>query len=125
MMKVKYYFLALFLLLPTAVLAQLSQTSGLDKAAEGTGLIRETDTTKLIAGVINSLLAFLGMLFTLLIIYGGFKWMTSQGKSDQVDEAKKVIQNSTIGLAVVVFSYVIVYFVLDVLEGASQTPPTP
>ncbi|MDP2812229.1 MAG: hypothetical protein Q8O32_00860 [bacterium] len=121
MIKIKHYLWPLILLFPSAVLAGLAETSGLNSAAAGTGLIIETDTNKLIAGIINSLLAFLGMLFTLLIIYGGFKWMTSQGKTEQVDEAKKIIQNSTIGLAVVVFSYVIVWFVLGILEGTTQS----
>ena len=125
MIKIKHYFWPLILLFPSAVLAGLAETSGLNSAAAGTGLIKETDTNKLIAGIINSLLAFLGMLFTLLIIYGGFKWMTSQGKGEQVDEAKKIIQSSTIGLAVVVFSYVIVWFVLDILEGTTRSGVPP
>ena len=125
MIKIKHYLWLLLLLLPTAVLAQLSKSTGLDAAADNTGLIRETDTRKLIAGVINSLLAFLGMLFTILIIYGGFRWMLSRGNSQQIEEAKEVIKNSTIGLAVVVFSYVIVWFVLDILEGTTQSGVPP
>ena len=125
MIKIKHYLWLLVLLLPTAVLAQLSKNTGLDAAADNTGLIRETDTRKLIAGVINSLLAFLGMLFTILIIYGGFRWMLSRGNSQQIEEAKEVIKNSTIGLAVVVFSYVIVWFVLDILEGTTQSGVPP
>lgn len=121
MIKIKYYLLSLFLLVPIAVSAQLSQTTGLDDAANGTGLIRQTDTRRIIAGVINGLLGFLGMLFMILVIYGGLKWMTARGNSTQVDDAKKVIMNASIGLAVVVLSYVIVRIVLDILGTASTT----
>jgi uncharacterized Tic20 family protein len=121
MIKIKYYFLTLFLLAPVVASAQLSQTTGLDDAANGTGLIRQTDTRRIVAGVINGLLGFLGMLFMILVIYGGLKWMTARGNSTQVDDAKKVIMNASIGLAVVVLSYVIVRIVLDVLGAASTT----
>lgn len=126
MFKIKYYFLAFLLLLPSVAFAGLAQTSGLDDAAPS-GLIKQTDTRRIIAGVINGLLSFLGMLFMLLVIYGGLKWMTARGNSSQVDEAKEVIKNSSIGLAVVVLSYVIVRVVLDILDTANTQvgPPTP
>lgn len=117
-MKSKYYILNL-LFLPNTALAQtnLAETSGLNRVVGRTNLIRGGDPQSIIAGVINGLLGFLGMLFTILIIYGGFKWMLARGSSQQVDEAKKVISNAAIGLAIVVLSYVIVYAVLQILEG--------
>ncbi|MDD5749402.1 MAG: pilin [Patescibacteria group bacterium] len=95
----------------------MSETSGLNAAARRTTLIQGANLFTIVAGVINGLLSLLGMLFTVLVIYGGFKWMLARGNSQQVDEAKKVISNAAIGLAIVVLSYVIVYAVLQVLEG--------
>ena len=121
MKKFIYLLLNFFLLLPFLALAQttpnLSETSGLNAAAGRTNLIKTGTPQTIIAGVINGLLGFLGMIFTVLIIYGGFKWMLSRGNSQQVEEAKNVIKNAVTGLAIVVLSYVIVYAVLQILEG--------
>ena len=43
--------------------------------------------------------------------------MTSMGNKDKIDEAKKLIKNSIIGLAVILFSYAITNFVITGLIG--------
>jgi hypothetical protein len=68
-----------------------------------------------IAGIINIALGFLGILTTLIILFGGFKWMTSYGSSDKIDEAKKLISAGVIGLVLVLVSYAIAQFVLNSL----------
>ena len=65
-----------------------------------------------IAGIINLVLGFLGVLTTIIILIGGFKWMTSQGSSDKVDEAKKMIGAGVVGLVVILAAYAISRFVL-------------
>ena len=60
---------------------------------------------------------FLGLISVVLILTGGFKWMTSMGNKDKIDEAKKLIKNSIIGLAVILFSYAITNFVITGLIG--------
>ncbi|MFA6307674.1 MAG: pilin [Patescibacteria group bacterium] len=65
-----------------------------------------------IGGVINVILGFLGILTTLIILWGGFKWMTSYGSSDKIDEAKKLIQAGIIGLVIVLTAYAISRYVI-------------
>jgi len=75
-----------------------------------------------IAGVVNIILGFLGILTTLIILWGGFKWMTSFGSSDKVDEAKKLIGAGVIGLLIVLVSYAISQFVLRSLVNETVNP---
>jgi hypothetical protein len=69
------------------------------------------------AGVVNIVLGFLGILATLIILMGGFKWMTSQGNTDKVDEAKKLIGAGIVGLVIILSAYAISRFVLSSLQN--------
>lgn len=129
----KYYskIITLLLLAPsTAFAVNGDPMQGLRDAGEGTSLIK-SDPNQIITGIINSVLTFLGAIFLSLILYGGFKWMTSRGNAEAVGEAKKIIGNSVIGLIIVVSAYAITYTVLELLlrettgaggGGASGTP---
>jgi len=52
-----------------------------------------------------------GILATVMIMYGGFKWLTSAGDSGKTKEAKEIIISSIIGLALTFLSYTILYFI--------------
>ncbi len=77
------------------------------------------DLKTTIASIINIVLSFLGVLAVLIILLGGFKWMTSQGSSDKVDEAKKLIGEALIGLVIIFAAYAIASFVLNQLYTAT------
>lgn len=57
-------------------------------------------------------LGFLGLVAVILIIYGGFTWMTSAGNEERVKKAKEIIKASVIGLVIVLASWMIVTFVI-------------
>lgn len=68
--------------------------------------------------IINYVLSFLGIIFLILIIYGGFVWMTAAGNEQRVTQAKKIIGNAAIGLAIVLISYGITLLIFRTLiEG--------
>lgn len=66
----------------------------------------------IIAQIIKGFLSFLGVIFLILIIYGGFKWMTAHGNEEQVTKAKNLITEATIGLIIVLSSYLITFYVI-------------
>lgn len=70
--------------------------SGLQRVAEIVGLL------------LNVLLAFLGVMFLILIIVAGLRWMTARGDEQQVEQSKTTIKNALLGLLVVVGAYAIV-----------------
>lgn len=93
---------------------------GFERSAAG-----EPDTTlaEVILIVINAVLSFLGIIFLVLIIYGGYTWMFAGGNEQTVDRAKKIITNSTVGVAIVLASAAIAQFVIKTLaeEGVNAT----
>jgi hypothetical protein len=72
-----------------------------------------------IAGIINIVLGFLGILATLLILYGGFIWMTSEGSSDKITKAKGIIGAGVVGLVIIFAAYSIARFVLGSLKNTA------
>src|SRR3989344_3506629 len=69
--------------------------------------------------VIFLLFGFFYIVAILLILYGGFVWMTSQGNRDQVDKAKKIITNAAIGLVIIFVSFSIAQVVVGVIMSAT------
>lgn len=75
------------------------------------------------AKVINSLLTFLGIAFILLMIYGGFLWMSDQGNEEQVKKAKSLITAAVIGIAIVLSSYAISFLVVNTFSEKTLDNP--
>ena len=65
----------------------------------------------MIGYVIALLLEFLGIIFLLLLLYGGYLYLIDRGNEDKVKEAIKTIQNAVLGLIIVSAAYAIVYFI--------------
>lgn len=66
-----------------------------------------------IGTVIEMSLSLLGIIFIILIIYGGYQWMYAKGNEEQVKKAKEIIMAAIIGLVIVVAAYAISYFVIS------------
>jgi len=67
--------------------------------------------------VIQAVLGFLGVIFIILVIYGGILWMTAGGNEQQVEKAQKILKNSVIGLAIVLLAYAISVFVINIFAS--------
>jgi uncharacterized membrane protein len=66
-----------------------------------------------IVKVINFFSAIVGVVSVVMIIYGGFKYISSGGDSGNVQSAKNTIIYAIIGLVVVALAQFIVQFVLN------------
>ncbi|MBP6942462.1 MAG: hypothetical protein KBB55_00250 [Candidatus Buchananbacteria bacterium] len=69
-----------------------------------------------IGNIIKFFLGFLAVVAVLLIMYGGWKWMTAGGESKNVGEAKDIIKNAVIGLVLVLISYAIATSVINIIN---------
>lgn len=83
---------------------------GLRKTQAAGGTQADADT--LITNVINFLLMAVVVVAVIMLIIGGFKYVTSNGDSNSVTAAKNTIMYAIIGLVVAIFAYAIVAFVL-------------
>ena len=75
--------------------------------------------------IVQYLLGFLGIIAIIVILYGGFVWLTSAGSEEKVGQAKKFIPAGIIGLIIIFISYAIAAFVITQLieaTGASIQP---
>jgi hypothetical protein len=72
------------------------------------------------AQVVTYLMTFLGIIAVIIILIGGFRWMTAAGNEDRVASAKKTIIAGAIGLVVILAAYAIVTFVIDFSNRAIQ-----
>jgi hypothetical protein len=77
-----------------------------------------TDIRDIVVNIVKVILGLLGTIFVVLLVFAGFKWMTSGGNSEQVEEAKKLIINSAIGLLIILSSYAITLFITKWLVRA-------
>ncbi len=71
------------------------------------------------ARIINPLFALTGVAFLLLMIYGGFLWMTAGGEEGQVEKAQGIFRNAVIGLVIILAAYAITRFVIIAATGGS------
>ncbi len=84
------------------------------------GISCTTSLTDLIFKVIAALLAFAGVVSVLILIVGGFWYITSAGNEEQAEKGKKAIINAIIGLAVVILAYAIVAVLGSLLNGTDK-----
>jgi TRAP-type C4-dicarboxylate transport system permease small subunit len=77
------------------------------------------DIREVIMLIINVILGFLSIVAIVIILWGGFKWMTAGGNEDQVGEAKKLIIAGVVGMAVIFTSYAVALFVVRSLVNVS------
>lgn len=71
-----------------------------------------------IESIIKIVLGLLAIIFVVLLIIAGFKWMTAQGNEDDVKHAKASIKTAIIGLVIVLAAYGITFFVFKYLGTA-------
>ena len=72
-----------------------------------------------IMAIVNVLLGFLGIIAIIIILYGGFVWMTAGGNEEKVSQAKKIITAGIIGLVIIFVSFAIASFVITQLISAT------
>ncbi len=71
-----------------------------------------SDLMSSITGILNGIIAALGIVAVIVIIIGGIGYMTSAGDSGKVKKAKDTILYGLIGLIVVALAFAIVNFVI-------------
>lgn len=100
--------------LPPSTIDYVTGQGGTGRTAFGGGDPKQLEI--LVAQIVQGVLSLLGVVFFVLVLYGGFKWMKARGNEDEVEKAKEVIINATIGLALILAAYAISVFVVSRLQ---------
>jgi hypothetical protein len=71
--------------------------------------------------VVNIFSLIVGIVAVIMIIYGGFRYITSGGESGAVGNAKNTIIYAIVGLILVALAQTLVHFVLNASAGTVTT----
>lgn len=69
--------------------------------------------------IINVFLFLIGAVSVIMIIFGGFKYVTSSGESSAVSSAKNTILYAVVGLVIALSAYGIADFVIGAFNGGN------
>ncbi len=109
----------LSLALSMPAFAQLNETNVGVPYAENLGLGNK-DPRDMAVSIIQVILGFLAIIVVLLILYGGFVWMTAGGNEDKIASGKKIITAGVVGLIIILAAWGIARFVVTVILNATQ-----
>ena len=71
----------------------------------------ESDLKTTVIKILNLALGLLSLVAVVMVIIGGFTWLTAGGNEEKVDKAKKIISAAVIGLIIVLLAWAVVIFV--------------
>lgn len=90
---------------------------GLDETAQAAKLNKFDSVPKLAGSLVGTALSLIGVVFFILMIYGGLMWMTARGNEENTKKAFGTITAAVIGLLLVLASYAITRFVFSSVTG--------
>ena len=96
------------LAVPTIAFAQIN----LNYISPTTFNLKSADLQSTVIKIVQWVLTLLGLIAVIMILYGGFVWLTAGGNEDKVSTAKRVISAAVIGLIIVLLAWAIVTFVV-------------
>ncbi|OGF21659.1 hypothetical protein A2316_01215 [Candidatus Falkowbacteria bacterium RIFOXYB2_FULL_38_15] len=107
--------------------AQLKTLENLDQAGDAVygsadaGQMREPNYVISVVGrIINVFLSVLGVIFLILLIYSGARWMMAGGNEESITKAKQTIYRAIIGLLIIAASYGISSFVVSNIVASTK-----
>ena len=110
-----------FMMFTLPMAAQASTVNlGLTSDVEGALGLGTADVRVTVARIINVFMGLLGIIAVVIILYGGFIWMTAAGNEERVSKARQMIVAGVIGLAIILSAYAIARFVVNSLVNATS-----
>lgn len=107
----------LSLLMPTLVAAQ--DIYGLNVINAANLGLTARDPRETAVRIINVALGFLGIIAVVIVLYGGFMWMTAGGNEERITKAKQILTAGVIGLVIIIMAWAIARFVVGMLMNAT------
>lgn len=107
--------------LNTDVLWGEDGTAGKSEVMSASALTETSDPRVMIANGVRIFLSFLGLVAVIIILMGGFKYMTAQGDDKKTEEAIKLIKTGFIGLAIILSAFGLATFIINQIGTALTT----
>lgn len=105
--------MTLALILVNSFGADIVMAQAIDPDADQPAIIRalsgdQTGLRGIVLTIINFFLGFLGLLAVVMVIYGGFLYVSSAGNEENVNKAKKILLYAVVGIVVIIVSFALV-----------------
>ena len=101
-----------------AILGPGSETKTLFNLFEPGGYTEIVAPGTLVYNIIAIVLGFLGVLCVVMMMYGGFLWITAGGEEDKAKKGTTILFQAAVGAVIVFAAYTVTYFVLVQLGSA-------
>ena len=101
----------------TSISSGIASATGSGSGSCG-GSTSNTGLTNLAKKVVNIFSIIVGVVAVIMIIYGGFRYITSGGDTGNVGNAKNTLIFAVVGLIIVALAQFIVHFVLNTAVNA-------
>ncbi|MFA4937536.1 MAG: pilin [Patescibacteria group bacterium] len=111
-----------FCLLPLLVFAQ--DEFGFWETAHRTLPTGTPSIAAVVATVIQIILGLVGVVLLIMILYGGWQWMTSAGNEQKIAKAKAIFGGAVIGLFIILAAYTVTSFIMRNVYLSIQPLPT-
>ena len=77
------------------------------------------DVRIFLAGLVQAALSVVGIIFFLVVLWGGYMWITASGNEEQLKKARIFIINGIIGLVIAIAAMIITRTVVGFIRAAS------
>lgn len=109
----------LSLLMPVVVSAQ-NDVFGINVVSNANLGLTNADPRQTAVRIINTALGFLGLIAVVIVLYGGFMWMTAAGNEERITKAKQILTAGIIGLVIIAMAWAIASYVVGAIMTATN-----
>jgi hypothetical protein len=113
-----FFFIVIFVFIGIDAQAGLLTSDNVQTAA---GMTREAagfnnmSIGDLVAQIFKIALSLLGVIFLIIMVFAGYRWMTASGNEEAITSSKAAIKRAIIGLIIVISAYAITHYVFSAL----------
>ncbi len=119
--KAALAFLAMFLGVITIYFPTLAANSGEGWQIPQNTNLPDRPVADILLSIIDWAIILVGILGVIIFIYAGFMYLTSQGETDKIEQAKKILIWGIVGIVVSVLGLIAVKTVDGLLRGDGST----
>lgn len=77
------------------------------------------DLKRTVVNILNWVLGIMALIAVVMIIWGGFTWLSAAGNEEKIEKAKKIIGAAVVGLIVILLAWAIVIFVAGTTKNVT------
>ena len=78
------------------------------------------DITRVLRAVVNIISIIVGVAAIIMVVWSGFKYVTSNGDANRIGSAKNTLIYALVGLAIAALAQFLVHFVLNQADGGRR-----